>query len=441
MKKSLFVLLAVFIATGIVFAKGEKTTYIKPNFKKKKDVNFSIDLKLRLKRGETDFTQSFQWDYDIVPVKTKSGFLSKAKLNLNSIEYYQKGVYQGDIRAETPEKSDEFSIENNLLKNYLREVPDEKTPKVAYRFLMALTYVYMTKSKVVVGKSIEIPDEVISGLKYILNFKYKSKLKYKIRVKEEIEKKKPVFGVEKGSVIEYALSWRDGDNGIECRGLAIYDSKAKMIAGLKAHGWIKHVSLNPQNPAFTYKITMESNPPNNFKLADNPTPAKYPKAPENKEDEETPSGDLPTAFKVGEGAPAFTLEDLNGKKVSLSDFKGKVILLHTWATTIDKIDDAMTKLYKGIYEKWSSDKLVIISLGMGYKGDTKENQKAYVEKNGIKWITLWDKDRSVTSKYQLKNQFYVALISKEGKAVNWGFLGDKTKDQEMGKYLAEHCSK
>ena len=78
---------------------------------------------------------------------------------------------------------------------------------------------------------------------------------------------------------------------------------------------------------------------------------------------------------------------------------------------------------------------------MGYKGDTKEKQKAYVEKNDIKWITLWDKDRSVTSTYQLKNQYYVALISKEGKAVNWGFLGDKTKDKEMGKYLAEHCSK
>ena len=31
-------------------------------------------------------------------------------------------------------------------------------------------------------------------------------------------------------------------------------------------------------------------------------------------------------------APSFTLQDLNGKPVSLSDFKGKVVILDFWAT-------------------------------------------------------------------------------------------------------------
>ncbi len=31
-------------------------------------------------------------------------------------------------------------------------------------------------------------------------------------------------------------------------------------------------------------------------------------------------------------APSFTLQDLNGKQVSLSDFKGKVVILDFWAT-------------------------------------------------------------------------------------------------------------
>ena len=34
----------------------------------------------------------------------------------------------------------------------------------------------------------------------------------------------------------------------------------------------------------------------------------------------------------GEAAPSFTLQDLNGKPVSLSDFKGKVVILDFWAT-------------------------------------------------------------------------------------------------------------
>ncbi|MEK6700295.1 MAG: TlpA disulfide reductase family protein, partial [Nitrospirota bacterium] len=34
-------------------------------------------------------------------------------------------------------------------------------------------------------------------------------------------------------------------------------------------------------------------------------------------------------------APTFELPDINGKKISLSDFKGKVVLLNFWATWCD----------------------------------------------------------------------------------------------------------
>jgi cytochrome c biogenesis protein CcmG/thiol:disulfide interchange protein DsbE len=35
---------------------------------------------------------------------------------------------------------------------------------------------------------------------------------------------------------------------------------------------------------------------------------------------------------AGNPAPSFTLQDLNGKQVSLSDFRGKVVVLDFWAT-------------------------------------------------------------------------------------------------------------
>ena len=35
---------------------------------------------------------------------------------------------------------------------------------------------------------------------------------------------------------------------------------------------------------------------------------------------------------VGKPAPAFSLEDLNGRKVSLADYKGKAVLINFWAT-------------------------------------------------------------------------------------------------------------
>ena len=35
---------------------------------------------------------------------------------------------------------------------------------------------------------------------------------------------------------------------------------------------------------------------------------------------------------IGKPAPAFSLEDLNGRKVSLADYKGKAVLINFWAT-------------------------------------------------------------------------------------------------------------
>jgi len=45
-----------------------------------------------------------------------------------------------------------------------------------------------------------------------------------------------------------------------------------------------------------------------------------------------PSGDKAPTGPGAKSAPSFTLQDLNGKTVSLSDFKGKVVVLDFWAT-------------------------------------------------------------------------------------------------------------
>jgi cytochrome c biogenesis protein CcmG, thiol:disulfide interchange protein DsbE len=37
-------------------------------------------------------------------------------------------------------------------------------------------------------------------------------------------------------------------------------------------------------------------------------------------------------LKIGDAAPAFTIKTINGKSVSLSDFRGDVVLLNFWAT-------------------------------------------------------------------------------------------------------------
>jgi cytochrome c biogenesis protein CcmG/thiol:disulfide interchange protein DsbE len=45
-----------------------------------------------------------------------------------------------------------------------------------------------------------------------------------------------------------------------------------------------------------------------------------------------PANSAQLTASLGKPAPAFTLEDLGGKKVSLADYKGKALMINFWAT-------------------------------------------------------------------------------------------------------------
>ena len=45
-----------------------------------------------------------------------------------------------------------------------------------------------------------------------------------------------------------------------------------------------------------------------------------------------PGGPPPASVVIGEQAPEFTLLNMEGENVSLSDFRGQVVVLNFWAT-------------------------------------------------------------------------------------------------------------
>jgi len=71
-------------------------------------------------------------------------------------------------------------------------------------------------------------------------------------------------------------------------------------------------------------------------VASTPPPASVASTPVPAPAVSTPLPDSETTpsvgVQVGSLAPDFKLNDLNGKQVSLSDFRGKVVLLNFWAT-------------------------------------------------------------------------------------------------------------
>lgn len=72
---------------------------------------------------------------------------------------------------------------------------------------------------------------------------------------------------------------------------------------------------------------------------------------------------LNTSAEAEPNAPDFTLKDLYGKKVSLEDYRGKIILLDFWATWCMPCRIAIPELVK-IQRNYRSKGLVILSISL-----------------------------------------------------------------------------
>jgi thiol-disulfide isomerase/thioredoxin len=101
-----------------------------------------------------------------------------------------------------------------------------------------------------------------------------------------------------------------------------------------------------------------------------------------------PSGGMPRYASplMGKAAPAFALEDLGGKKVSLASYKGKAVLLNFWATWCApcKIETPWLIELRSQYAAQGFEILGISTEGEDLKPDDKDGwgkQKAAIAKS------------------------------------------------------------
>lgn len=134
------------------------------------------------------------------------------------------------------------------------------------------------------------------------------------------------------------------------------------------------------------------------------------------------------ALTKGSYAPSFTLPDINGKNLSLSDFKGKYIVLDFWCTWSGSCIKGFPKL-KEYYTKYK-DKIEFI--GIDCLDDIEPWKKATV-KYELDWINLYSKDEVLTDNYGITGYPTKFIIDKEGKIV----LKSSGEDQEFYDTLDE----
>ena len=128
---------------------------------------------------------------------------------------------------------------------------------------------------------------------------------------------------------------------------------------------------------------------------------------------------------VGKAAPAFTLEGLDGAKVSMADLKGKVVVLDMWATwcgpcvmSLPHLD----QLYKDLKAKNAAVAIYAVNLQ-----ETADKVGPFVKRKGWTLPVLLDLEGSVAKQYKADAIPETVVVGKDG-TVKKVFVGSGHED-------------
>lgn len=136
----------------------------------------------------------------------------------------------------------------------------------------------------------------------------------------------------------------------------------------------------------------------------------------------------------GQMAIDFTLADLEGVKVKLSDYKGKVVFLNFWATWCPPCRREMPSMQE-LHEKLKKKDFIMLAVSIDRTGLSAVGP--FVEKNGYTFKVLVDPSGKAASKYRVSSIPATFIIDKEGKIIDRVIGGRDWSSASVVKMLKE----
>ncbi len=136
--------------------------------------------------------------------------------------------------------------------------------------------------------------------------------------------------------------------------------------------------------------------------------------------------------QVGNLAPDFQLQNLDGQTASLGDLRGEPVLINFWATWCPPCRDEMPYLQQ-IYEEWSGKGLMLLAIDIG---ESPALVKEFLDEHNLSMPVLLDTESSVAEKYNIIAIPTTLFIDKDG-IIREKRIGAFSNKKEIEVYLGK----
>ena len=113
---------------------------------------------------------------------------------------------------------------------------------------------------------------------------------------------------------------------------------------------------------------------------------------------------------VGNAAPDFQLQNLDGQSITLSDLKGKPVLINFWATWCGPCVSEMPYIQE-IHEEWSGKGLAMLAVNVG---DSPSEVEHFLQNHNLSLPVLLDTKKVVAQKYNIRAFPTTFFLDKDG---------------------------
>ena len=132
--------------------------------------------------------------------------------------------------------------------------------------------------------------------------------------------------------------------------------------------------------------------------------------------------------KLGELVPNFRLNDTSGNEHQLSDYQGKVVMVHFWSATcpfVIRYDEEL----KQIAQDYADRGVVVLGIASN-SNETPDQIKGIAEKRKINYPILIDSGNQIADQFGAITTPHVFLINSEGKLSYEGAVDDQGWSEE-----------